>query len=392
LQEDSLLEEALTLLREVPEPPPERVAADRRRLMAYAEQLRRQRTAVPSLSQRMWVSLQRSFQNLVGMSPLLVRGVAFALALLFVFGGAIGTVAAANRSLPGDMLYPVKLLVEDLSLTVTLNSQDEAVLHLALANRRIEEVIALAERGTSPGPAVLERLQTHLQTSLKLAAGLPDSQMAPVLQKVEKTLAEQKTAVSLAMGEVPEPARGTLRQAEALVEQTHKLALVGLKDPKAFRAAVTKKHPLVIPTPVVPATPAASPAKPALHPEESPTPTPMPHHLTPTSTPLPIESPAPTPTPRPHPTKGGKPTHTPHPAGKKGPSHTPHPTKSPPPHPAGPPTSHPGGPPTSTPHPGGPPTPTPLPTEAPPTEPPATETPHSETATPEPTETPHSSH
>jgi len=68
-----------------------------------------------------------------------VASILIALIILGVAGGS--TVYAAQSSLPGDFLYPVKTLAENIQLTVTWSAEAKADLHLKLAQRRIDEAI-----------------------------------------------------------------------------------------------------------------------------------------------------------------------------------------------------------------------------------------------------------
>jgi len=72
--------------------------------------------------------------------------VAVVLAVSALGGGAA---YASQGSLPGDVLYPVKLGTEQARLVVTPSDLSKAELHLTFANRRVEEMVALAEEGQS---------------------------------------------------------------------------------------------------------------------------------------------------------------------------------------------------------------------------------------------------
>jgi len=58
-----------------------------------------------------------------------------------------GTAYASQGSLPGDVLYPVKLGTEQARLVVAAGDTDRAELYLTFANSRVQEMTALAERG-----------------------------------------------------------------------------------------------------------------------------------------------------------------------------------------------------------------------------------------------------
>jgi len=82
--------------------------------------------------------------------------------------GTAGTVYAAQASLPGDTLYPVKTAAERVQLTLTLNHEQKAFLHLKLVQRRIDEVAGLATRrpeadASAPALAAAEALDSSVE-------------------------------------------------------------------------------------------------------------------------------------------------------------------------------------------------------------------------------------
>jgi hypothetical protein len=62
---------------------------------------------------------------------------------LFSVGGS--TVHASQDSLPGDTLYSVKLVSEQIRVALTFSSSEKTELYLSLAENRIEEMAALAD-------------------------------------------------------------------------------------------------------------------------------------------------------------------------------------------------------------------------------------------------------
>jgi hypothetical protein len=67
------------------------------------------------------------------------------LAIVLLAGG--GVVAAAGNSLPGSPLYSVKLATESVRLALTPSALGKAELNAQFADRRIDEIIKLAEKG-----------------------------------------------------------------------------------------------------------------------------------------------------------------------------------------------------------------------------------------------------
>ena len=65
--------------------------------------------------------------------------------LVLLFGGAVGTVFASQNSLPGDALYPVKKSIKQTRLSFANDAQIRAQLHVAFAERRMQEVAGLIQ-------------------------------------------------------------------------------------------------------------------------------------------------------------------------------------------------------------------------------------------------------
>ena len=75
----------------------------------------------------------------VWMQPVSVAMSAFAL----VFGGWIASVNASFDTVPGDILYPVKLVTEHVQITLATSGEQRAKLHTEFAGRRLEEMNAI---------------------------------------------------------------------------------------------------------------------------------------------------------------------------------------------------------------------------------------------------------
>jgi len=67
--------------------------------------------------------------------------------VLAVFGLGAGTAYASQASLPGDTLYPIKLATEQAGMMLMGDDVARAERALSLANKRVREMEALAEKG-----------------------------------------------------------------------------------------------------------------------------------------------------------------------------------------------------------------------------------------------------
>jgi hypothetical protein len=85
-----------------------------------------------------------------------------------------GTVAAASRSMPGQALYPVKQATEQARIALTLSEMGKAELYVQLADRRVTEIVYLADKNDPRlVQQVTEQLDSYLDrvSELTLVAG-----------------------------------------------------------------------------------------------------------------------------------------------------------------------------------------------------------------------------
>lgn len=93
-------------------------------------------------------------------------------ALALVFGGWT-TAAAAQDSIPGDTLYPVKQTQERVLLVVVFTQSGKADLHARLAEARTMEVAKLAAMGDDPVviDETTQRMREHMNECVSLLGG-----------------------------------------------------------------------------------------------------------------------------------------------------------------------------------------------------------------------------
>ncbi len=92
--------------------------------------------------------------------------VAVVLALVVASGG---TIAAASNSMPDEPLYPVKLATEQVRLALTPSNIRKAELYAELADRRVAEIVDMANKGE---PERVDRVTRRLDIYLARMAAL----------------------------------------------------------------------------------------------------------------------------------------------------------------------------------------------------------------------------
>ena len=214
---EPLLETALTAQRQLPTAMPSMPSALRTRVRArvMAEWDRRHRPR-----QRFWHP------------PYLVpRWAASALSvvLVFVLSGT-GTVLAAGSSVPGDPLYAVKELREDVSLWFARSPEAKVDIYTRLVKQRAEELMELAVDGKAgSASSVAARLEEHVSGVNRLVKERierqtdgplgPDSELLEKLHEVDRTQQSAAGILQEMLEQAPVESRVGLQRALETIER-----------------------------------------------------------------------------------------------------------------------------------------------------------------------------
>jgi len=228
----------------------------------------------------------------IGLTP---RSLALNLVTLLVALGLLlaGATRASANSLPGDLLYPVKLGIERMQLILTREAS-EAELASHFAERRLAEADALEAAGQSPAPALagLNALSPWSE-SLPAAAGTaiaspmgPEGLTRPEDFESKVRLAEGLPAVTLVPRRGPPAKLGIepkVLEPAAVVEVAR--SALEPTDP-SVATALPLSQPTAVTSPPLPALTEPAPA-PTDRPRPQPTPTDGDPRPSPTSTLIP---------------------------------------------------------------------------------------------------------
>ena len=106
--------------------------------------------------------------SLFGLRTRLVTAMV-ALSIILVSGG--GTVVMASSSMPDNPLYPLKLASEEVQMVLTPSDIDKAEVCFMQADRRVDEIVYLADKGDAQQVDVAaERLDECLETLVEIAS------------------------------------------------------------------------------------------------------------------------------------------------------------------------------------------------------------------------------
>lgn len=189
------VQEALTRLRSVPKPDPHTWDQARHAFLAQAGEDLGQSAAFSSEAGRTASETDHEDREAglrAFLLPLWERRPTSMLArvliaLGIVLGSTLGTVQAAQSSLPGSALYPVKLRVEDLRMAGTQDPRHRIERFLEVAEECLEKAEQLTERGESV-PAWLGELYAG---QLGLALEELDRLTGPVRSEIRAEMAEE---------------------------------------------------------------------------------------------------------------------------------------------------------------------------------------------------------
>ncbi|SFC21179.1 hypothetical protein SAMN04487968_104258 [Nocardioides terrae] len=157
------------------------------------------------------------------------RRLAVALAAVSIVG-ATGTSAVASQgALPGDTLYPVKRLVEDVRTTLAMGETAKADVLLSQARTRLEELRGLGERDDVDEAAVKRTIEDFAQdadgASTILLADYADHRDEQAIGKLRTFTAQGATALSELADLLPEGVHGALAEAtDAILGIDHSAA------------------------------------------------------------------------------------------------------------------------------------------------------------------------
>ncbi|MBA3944840.1 MAG: hypothetical protein H0X37_09795 [Herpetosiphonaceae bacterium] len=139
-----------------------------------------------------------------------------ALLLMFVLGGFGGSVAIAQASLPGDVLYGLKRTSEQARLQIATSHEQRATLYLTFASRRVNELVQLeAAQRVPPSNIVDDLQQDYDQCRAEISQAGPSVQH-PLIVQYQADVQTQSQALTAALPVASSAARAIMTQAQTV--------------------------------------------------------------------------------------------------------------------------------------------------------------------------------
>ena len=177
------------------------------------------------------------------------------IALVLFFGSFSATALAAGNSIPGDSLYPFKTRIEQTRISMTGNPDAQARLHLAYAQRRLDEVGDLIDAGRFDQVAgTAAEFQTHMQNALEVVRQLAivnPIQAQEVNLEITHALARYAIALNRMLAEAPTSLPPAVKNAmqtsiSAALPEVGELEFSGVVDQISVQSWVVGPTTLVI--------------------------------------------------------------------------------------------------------------------------------------------------
>lgn len=177
------------------------------------------------------------------------RGLAAALALTLA---AAGTAGVSASSMPGEVLYPTKLAVEQVQLAVISGESRRIELRLAFAERRLEEIDAAARAGDH---AAVAELAWRYESELESIVAASRQTEAPIDDLLRKHFERGTVVIEEALAIVPPPAAAPLRKSAETIARTIAGPTNAAAKPQSpaaeeHRGATGATQPQLVPSPV----------------------------------------------------------------------------------------------------------------------------------------------
>lgn len=177
----------------------------------------------------MKITTQKIYSSQQGFIPLVV------LAIVGIVGvGGTTAAVASQAAVPGDALYPVKELTENVRVATALSEEDKAKVYLVIAEEKLKEVEKLTQKG-APVDRIedaLERLEENQSKGLEKAqeAKSKGKSVDDVVALIEANRDRQQAVLTGVLEKVPEQAKDAIRRSLENSRQGFERAIEAVKE------------------------------------------------------------------------------------------------------------------------------------------------------------------
>jgi uncharacterized membrane protein YgcG len=240
-QKYSEVEKKISVLKDTPERNPLKVASARKYFLSQVVQ--NQNVSIAEKSRhKYWKPIIRN-KEIFPMKLAILLTI-----LTMLFGGSGATlVAAAQTSLPDELLYPVKVWTEDIRLDLARNPETSFQLMNQFANQRFEEIQQLIESGEMPPAPAVYQWEYQWQRTLQFATETetPLKNLLIVKEQLQQQfqfMNQKQTDDTLAP---------FMNQFQNQIQQQMQLCDLGVLDPQQMMLQIQNRLQVMQETPLV---------------------------------------------------------------------------------------------------------------------------------------------
>ncbi len=225
---------ALKPLRQEPRIDANIFEEEKARFLLSAENIRKNIIPHPAKAQTAQASTPMG-KSMVKPAFPVFKAILIAALLIVMISVSSFTAYAAQSSLPGETLYPIKSTIEDIRLSITVSPKAKLDLTLDYTNRRMGEIRSLVASGKILPAQTSDRYQQELDDALQLAAQLNDQQIQAALLMIKSQAQTQGMTVDELIASLPDQASPAIIHLRARLQEQVTLSSLGEKNPKEFR-------------------------------------------------------------------------------------------------------------------------------------------------------------
>ena len=151
----------------------------------------------------------------------------FIISIFVISAMGAGTIFASQDSLPGDMVYPVKIASEKVHLLSVRDSVDRVEIYLKWADNRIGEMKALNDKNN------MEKIDIAIQGYNKdLDMAMENLEIDEAAELVALATTRQLAVLEEVFGKVPEQSQHAIKTAIEISKKGHEAAILALEKNK----------------------------------------------------------------------------------------------------------------------------------------------------------------
>jgi hypothetical protein len=239
--DDEFGKQVFATLEATPPLDPRTAASEKAKFLIQGEELRK--GYIPGTGN---VDDQRDYGISMGLfrkrNMSLLKGLVAALIVLIFLIGSSLTVYAAQDKLPGDSLYPLKLISEDIRLSLTHSPQAKLDITLNFTNRRVDEITHLLETGNPVPAQASDRFQGELESALQIASKMEDKQMQNALSDIKGHAENQGKTIQELISQLPDQAEPAIMHLQERLREQVTLSTIGENDPQTYRVEIRERQ------------------------------------------------------------------------------------------------------------------------------------------------------